>query len=57
MEILMATSECLPFSKTGGLGDVSYALSSELAKMDNHVSVIVPFYNELDKKFIVSMSK
>lgn len=53
MEILMATSECLPFSKTGGLGDVSYALSSELAKMDNHVSVIVPFYNELDRKYKV----
>lgn len=51
MEILMATSECLPFSKTGGLGDVSYALSSELAKMGNHVSVIVPFYKELDKKY------
>ena len=51
MNILMATSECLPFSKTGGLADVSYALSVELAKAGNNVSVVVPYYKELDKKY------
>ena len=50
MNILMATSECLPYSKTGGLADVSYALSAELVKLGHHVSVCVPYYRELDKK-------
>lgn len=51
MEILMATSECLPFSKTGGLGDVSYSLSSELSKLGNHVSIVVPYYRGVDSKY------
>lgn len=50
MNILMATSECLPYSKTGGLADVSYALSAELVKLGHHVSICVPYYKELDKK-------
>ena len=50
MNILMATAESLPFSKTGGLGDVAYALSRELVREDNNVSIIVPYYKDLDPK-------
>lgn len=48
MNILMATAESLPFSKTGGLADVAYALSKELVRQDNSVSIIVPYYKDLD---------
>ncbi len=45
MNIVMVTSECLPFSKTGGLGDVAYSLSKEYAKKGHIVSVITPLYS------------
>lgn len=32
MKILYVTGECWPFIKTGGLGDVSYALPKALKK-------------------------
>ena len=32
MRVLYATAECWPFAKTGGLGDVSYALPKSLKK-------------------------
>ncbi len=37
-------SECYPFVKSGGLGDVMYALPKELAKQNCDVKVILPRY-------------
>ena len=37
-------SECYPFVKTGGLGDVMYALPKALAKQNCDVKVIIPRY-------------
>ena len=37
-------SECHPFVKTGGLGDVMYALPRELARLNCDVRVILPGY-------------
>lgn len=37
-------SECYPFVKTGGLGDVMYALPRELVKQNCDVRVILPRY-------------
>ena len=37
-------SECHPFVKTGGLGDVMYALPRELVKLNCDVRVILPRY-------------
>ena len=37
-------SECYPFVKTGGLGDVMYALPKMLAKQNCDVKVILPRY-------------
>ena len=37
-------SECYPFVKTGGLGDVMYALPKELVKQNCDVKVILPRY-------------
>jgi len=44
MKILFASSECAPFFKTGGLGDVAGALPKELAKKGNQVQVVVPYF-------------
>ena len=37
-------SECHPFVKTGGLGDVMYALPRELVRLNCDVRVILPRY-------------
>src|SRR6516164_9554959 len=44
MNILLATSEAVPFAKTGGLADVSGALPGEVAKLGHQVAVIMPCY-------------
>ena len=48
MNILMITSEAVPFSKSGGLADVASALSIALANLDNNVSVLMPSYGFID---------
>jgi len=51
MKIAMLASESNPFAKTGGLADVVYSLSVELAKKKNEVAVVMPLYRSLwDKK-------
>ena len=47
MKIAMVASESRPFCKTGGLADVVYSLGKELAKMGDHVIVIIPFYQTI----------
>ncbi len=44
MKILIAASEAVPFSKTGGLADVVGALAQQLKRMGVDVRVIVPKY-------------
>ena len=44
-------SECHPFVKTGGLGDVMYALPRELVKLNCDVRVILPRYACIPRKF------
>jgi starch synthase len=46
MHIAFAASECVPFSKTGGLADVVGALPRALAALGHQVSVYVPRYRE-----------
>ena len=47
MKVLYATAECWPFAKTGGLGDVSYALPKSLKKEGIDVRVILPKYSTM----------
>ncbi|MBQ8108770.1 MAG: glycogen synthase GlgA [Clostridia bacterium] len=47
MKILFATSECVPFVKTGGLADVVGALPKELLKAGEDVRVILPLYKAI----------
>ena len=42
--VVFIGSECYPFVKSGGLGDVMYALPRELARQNCDVKVIIPRY-------------
>ena len=44
-------SECYPFVKTGGLGDVMYALPKALTKQNCDVKVILPRYRCIPQKY------
>src|SRR3984957_12568037 len=46
MHIAFAASECVPFSKTGGLADVVGALPRALSALGHQVSVYVPRYRQ-----------
>jgi starch synthase len=46
MHIAFAASECVPFSKTGGLADVVGALPKALAAAGHRVSVFLPRYRQ-----------
>ncbi|MCJ7842538.1 glycogen synthase GlgA [Lederbergia sp. NSJ-179] len=56
MNVLFAASECVPFIKTGGLGDVIGALPKALQEQDVHVSVILPKYEDLPFEYKQQMA-
>lgn len=47
MKVCFATSECVPFVKTGGLADVSGALPAALAAENCEVKVFLPLYDSI----------
>ena len=49
--IVFIGSECYPFVKTGGLGDVMYALPKALVKQNCDVKVILPRYKCIPWKY------
>ena len=55
MKILFATSECVPFVKTGGLADVVGALPKELLKAGEEVRVILPLYKAISQEWRAQM--
>ncbi|HUS39853.1 MAG TPA: glycogen/starch synthase, partial [Pirellulales bacterium] len=44
MKILFATSEVVPFAKTGGLADVCGTLPSEIARLGPETCVVMPAF-------------
>ncbi len=46
MHVTFAASECVPFSKTGGLADVVGALPTALAALGHKVTVFLPKYRQ-----------
>ena len=46
VNILVATSEAVPFSKTGGLADVCGSLPIELARLGHNPAVILPAFRQ-----------
>jgi starch synthase len=56
MKIAFVGSECYPFVKTGGLGDVMYALPRALVREGCEVRVILPLYNCIPDKYKEKMA-
>jgi starch synthase len=48
MRILYASSEVVPFAKTGGLADVAGALPAALARLGHDVKIVMPKYAAID---------
>lgn len=48
--VLFVTSEVFPYSKTGGLADVSNSLPQALNSLGNEVRIITPKYGQLDER-------
>ena len=51
MKILFVTSECAPYSKSGGLADVAFWLPPALKKAGNEVEIITPYYKCAKERF------
>ncbi|MFT8362352.1 MAG: glycogen synthase GlgA [Sporolactobacillus sp.] len=56
MNVVFAASECVPFIKTGGLGDVVGALPKALVHKKVQVSVILPKYKKLSPAYLERMT-
>ena len=52
MKILFATSECAPFSKSGGLADVAYSLPPALKEAGNEIAIITPLYQCVKERYL-----
>jgi len=46
LSLIFTSSEAAPFSKTGGLGDVSGALPAAMQELGSDVTLILPLYRE-----------
>ncbi|MCQ9209249.1 glycogen synthase GlgA [Granulicatella seriolae] len=51
MRVLFVTGEVAPFYKSGGLGDVAYALPKELVKQGVDIRVVAPYYSSMPERF------
>lgn len=50
MKVLVASSEIVPFAKTGGLADVTGALPKALRRIGIEADCILPFYRCIDRE-------
>src|SRR5215469_10203894 len=51
MRILLASSEVHPYSKTGGLADMTGAMGKALAHAGHQVGVVTPLYRGIQERF------
>lgn len=49
LKIVMISSECVPFAKTGGLADVVGALPITLKKLGHEAIVVMPLYSAINR--------
>ena len=47
MQIVFAASECAPWARSGGLGEVIRALPRQLATLGHKVAVYIPYYRQV----------
>jgi starch synthase len=57
VKVLIVVSECVPFVKSGGLGDVAGALPKELKKLGTDVRVILPKYGQIPEPYRMKMKR
>lgn len=57
MNVVMVASECAPWSKTGGLGDVVGALPKALARRGHRVMVVAPRYSNYAEAWDTTVRK
>ncbi|MDQ3239162.1 MAG: glycogen synthase [bacterium] len=48
-KVLLAASECTPYAKVGGLGDVIGALASSMKENGIQADIVLPYYEPLSK--------
>jgi len=51
MKILLGSSEAFPYSKTGGLADMTGALAKTLARRGHQVGLVTPLYQGIRERF------
>jgi starch synthase len=51
MRVLLASSEVYPYSKTGGLADMTAALGKALAKAGHQVGIVKPLFRGIRERF------
>ena len=51
MKILFVTSECAPFSKSGGLADVASSLPPALKEAGDEIAIVAPLYQMTMNRF------
>ena len=57
LRILMVASEAYPFSKTGGLADVTSALPKALGRLGHDVTLITPRYRGIEMGAVVDRAR
>ena len=51
MNILQVSSEVFPYSKTGGLGDMTASLAKAQAEAGHHVTIATPLYKGIRESY------
>ncbi|MCP4757493.1 MAG: glycogen synthase [Proteobacteria bacterium] len=49
MKLLLASSEAVPYIKTGGLGDIVGTLAKIMSERGHRVCLVLPLYREIDR--------
>ncbi|WHH57431.1 glycogen synthase GlgA [Petroclostridium sp. X23] len=55
LKVLFASSEVVPFAKTGGLADVAGSLPKALKNLDVDIRVVMPKYKDIPQQYVDQM--